>query len=357
MIHVTFTPLKALFEKHLVEYLDRVTGLKITFSPCSLSKLPFFLRGRYDLTAGEFFGQKLLFFSPRSDFDDWTPSVIQNDRRQLEEISHLSPVFVNDRIPSNQRDRFIRLRLPFIVPGTQLYLPDLLMDLREHFVGERSSPGEKLSPSAQHLFLMAAEQRAGRFDNAQALAQKINYSAMTVGRAMDELEVAGLARIARSGKTKALIFGTENEPVQWRTLWERALPLLRSPARRAFPLYECPSYLTAPARLGGISALARYSMLSDPKIETWVVGSEWYRGNAVAFEGAEAPGPDWGNESLEIWSYDPGLSGTSESSWIRGEYATRGGIVDRLSLYLALRGSNDERVEQALEKMIGDITW
>ncbi len=349
--------LRTLFEKYLREYLERVTGLKIIFSPCSLSKMPFYLRGRYDLTEGEIFGQNLLFFSPRTDFGDWTPSVIQNDRQQLEEIFNLVPVFVSERIKSNQRDRFIRMRLPFIVPGTQLYLPDLLMDLREHFVRERASPGEKLSPSAQHLFLMAVEQRIGRFDNALALAQKINYSAMTIGRAMDELEGAGLARIVRSGKTKALIFGTEHEPVQWQTLWERALPLLRSPVRRTFPLYECPSHLTAMARLGGISALARYSMLNDPKIETWVVGSAWYRGNAVAFERAEAPGPDWGNESLEIWSYDPGLSGASDSSWIRDEYAKRGGITDRLSLYLALRGSTDERVEQALEKMIGDITW
>lgn len=103
---------------------------------------------------------------------------------------------------------------------------------------------------------MAAEQRVGRFDNAQALAQKINYSA------------------------------------------------------------------------------------------------EWYRKNAVAFERAEAPGPDWGNESLEIWSYDPGLSGTSESSWIRGEYATRGGIADRLSLYAdPIRGISVEDILEALAQI------
>jgi len=334
-----------------------VTGVKVHFFPCSLSKVPFFLRGRYDLSEGEIFARKCLFFSPRSDFGDWTPSVIRSDRKQLEEIFRLPPVFVNERIQPNQRSRFIQLRLPFIVPGTQLYLPDLMVDLREHFSAQRANPVELLSPSAQHLFLMAMEQRAERFEKAQMLAKRLDYSAMTVGRAMDELEGVGLARVVRNGKAKALLLGTENEAVSWRSLWEHALPHLRSPIRRVLSLDECPANLLVPARLGGITALARYSMLNEPRVETWVISSEWYREHAAEFEGAEAPEADQGTENLEIWTYDPGLSGTQDGSWIRDSYDKRGGMADRLSLYLTLRDSKDERVEQALEQMIGGLPW
>ena len=349
--------MRPILEKNLTAYLDRTTGLKVDLAPSPLAKVPFFLRGRYDLAEGDFHGRQHLFFSPRRDFLDWTPSVIQADRGQLDRIFHLPPIFVAERLQPNQRHRLIRLRIPFIVPGTQMYLPDLMIDLREHFASQRARPIETLSPSAQHLFLMALEQRMDRFGDARTLAEKVKYSAMTVGRAMDELEEVGLARVVRNGKTKSLIFGLENEAVDWRSLWERGLPHLRSPVRRSFPLYECPPDLLAPAQLGGISALAHYSMLSEPKTEVWVVGSEWYRKNGVAFENAEAPGPDWGKETLEIWGYDPGLSGSGNESWIRGSHAGRGGIVDRLSLYLALRDSKDERVEQALEQMINDIPW
>lgn len=238
-----------------------------------------------------------------------------------------------------------------------MYLPELLIDLREHFARERSKPVETLSPSAQHLLLMAFEQRQARFETAQEVAETVNYSPMTVGRAMEELAAIGLARIIRKGRTKSLAFEAQKEAVEWRSLWQRALPHLRSPVRRTFPLYDCPPDLLAAAKLGGLTALAHYSMLNEPKTRVWAISPEWYQNNAVALENAEAPGTDWGHESLEIWSYDPNLSATQENSWIRGSKSAKNEIVDRLSLYLSLRGTEDERIEQALEQMIEEIPW
>lgn len=47
---------------------------------------------------------------------------------------------------------------------------------------------------------------------------------------------------------------------------------------------------------------------------------------------------------IEIWSYSPDL--LSESP-----------VVDPLSLYLSLRNSEDERVQQQLETLIAGIKW
>ena len=352
-----FLAMKGVLDFALGAYLDQTTGLKVELIPCVASSVPFFLRGRYDLAEGSLHGRDHVFFAPKPDFTDWTPSSIQSDREQLAGIFHRVPIFVAQRVQSNQRQRLIQMRIPFIVPGTQMYLPELLIDLREHFAGQRAKPVETLSPSAQAIFLTALEQRLERFENAHAITKLVKYTAMTVGRSMDELEAVGLARVVRLGKIKSLHFGVETEAVSWRRLWDRALPHLRSPVRRSFPLYEYPPALLAQAHIGGLNALAQYSSLNEPNKKVWAIGPEWYRGNAVALEGAEAPGPDWGNETLEIWSYDPGLSFNEASSWIRGRHPERGGLVDRLSLFLALRNATDERVEQALEHMIEEIKW
>lgn len=344
-------------QRSLSAYLDNATGLKVDLMPSSLTKIPFFLRGRYDFAEGQILGRRYAFFSPRRDFEDWTPAKIDSDWNQLTKILQCPPIFVPEKIRSNQRQRLIQRRIPFISPGTQMYLPELLIDLREHFARERSKPVETLSPSAQHLLLMAFEQRLARFETAQDLAETVKYSPMTVGRAMEELATAGLAHVVRKGRTKSLVFEVGSETMSWQSLWQRALPHLRSPVKRTVPLSDCSPELLTSARLGGLTALSHYSMLNEPKTTVWAISPEWYQNHAVALENAETPGEDWGVETLEIWSYDPGLSTPEDNSWIRGSKSVKRRLVDRLSLYLALRGIKDERVEQALEQMLEEISW
>jgi hypothetical protein len=51
-----------------------------------------------------------------------------------------------------------------------------------------------------------------------------------------------------------------------------------------------------------------------------------------------------GTTTVEIWSYAPVLFAD-------------GGWVDRLSLYLALRETQDERVQAALDQMVKEVSW
>jgi hypothetical protein len=47
---------------------------------------------------------------------------------------------------------------------------------------------------------------------------------------------------------------------------------------------------------------------------------------------------------MECWAYDPRL-------------LSDGPTVDRLSLYLSLRGTHDERIEKALTDLLEDLPW
>jgi hypothetical protein len=48
-----------------------------------------------------------------------------------------------------------RAKIPFIVPGNQLYLPDLGLDLREYFRQRSPTAQSALSPSAQAMLITA----------------------------------------------------------------------------------------------------------------------------------------------------------------------------------------------------------
>ena len=342
------------------KYLEHVAGLRPTLAAFPPAKVPIFLRERYSLAEGDVLHHRCLFFSPHRNFPEWTPAAVATDRRLLEALQLGIPVFVSTEMRANQRRSLIEKRVPFINPGYQLYLPDLLIDLREYFAGQRAKPPKTLTPSAQHLLLMAIEQHIERFGSARAIGDRLPYTAMTVGRAMDELADLELAEIGKDGKNKILAFPAGEHGVDWRALWERALPHLQSPVGRSLRLTpgKLSTEILKNARLAGISALGRYSMLNEPPVETWAISADWYGKHAVAIEQAEAS--EWAessDERLEIWSYDPGLSGDAPKTWLRDSLSGRKGIVDRLSLYLSLRNSEDERIEQALEQMMEDIPW
>lgn len=96
---------------------------------------------------------------------------------------------------STPRAHLIGLGVAFAVPGNQLYVAQLAMDLREYFRTPERARGDRLSPVAQavlfHHILTGRDQGL----TPTALAEEMRYSAMSIGRAFDELAARNLARI------------------------------------------------------------------------------------------------------------------------------------------------------------------
>jgi hypothetical protein len=160
---------------------------------------------------------------------------------------------------------------------------------------------------------------------------------MTMSRAFDELENVGVGEHSVKGKERYLHFQQSA-----RDLWEQTLPFMRSPARKKLNiLIEEKAH---PAIRAGLSALAHYSMLAEPRNPVFAFGSDewktWNRRHAIT----ELTAPEPGSWEIELWGYSP------------EQFATEG-FVDRLSLYLSLKDNNDERVEAALEEMMEKIQW
>ena len=217
--------------------------------------------------------------------------------------------------------RLVAAKIPFVIPGKQLYLPPLGIDFRERFTSA-GTPRGYLSPAAQLIVLGVLLGKGWETGSPTDLARQLGYTNMSIGRAFDELQAAGLAAIRSSGRTKRLVFVTNGKE-----LWETALPLLRNPVRA---VVEWPGVAKkAFIRAAGLSALSAYTNLSPPEHEVYAIRSNRLTGTAVSRMNKSSPldGKPDDIVLVERWVYDPTLLAETD-------------LVDRLSLYLSLRGTS-----------------
>ena len=239
-------------------------------------------------------------------------------------------------LSAHNRSRLIALGIPFVVPGNQLYIPDLAMDLREHFRAPKSRSTDGLSPAAQAVlfhYLLRLDEFAM---TPSAIAKRLRYSAMSIGRAFDDLVAVGLAKAERRGKERHLQFEKDR-----RALFEAASTLLRSPVRSM--KYVRGRSIAHHLKLAGESALAELTDLTRPPKDTYAVAASNWKASAEAFGLVEVDEYEE-NCVIDTWSYDPaGLS--------------NGPVVDPLSLYAQFRDHRDERVSISAEKLLENLPW
>ena len=317
-------------------YLQKTLGIEAAISELKNTKgLPFFLHDHYAFYKLELLGVEFAVMAAKS-HAELTPAAIRKHVNNINSKLDLTPIFLCATTNATNRNRLIEYKIPFIIPENQMYLPDLGIDLREHFIKARSKP-IVLAPTTQAVLLYIIRRNINGPVTPKELTAKLGYSKMSMSRSIDEIEAADLARVKTEGKNRVVSF-EENK----QELWEKALPHLKTPVRKSLWLKETVnSYHFYKA---GENALSDYSMLSPPKQPTYAIGSlQWKR---IRNELEISKFSDEASCKLELWSYDPGII-TKRNE--RG--------VDPLSLYLSLQDTDDERVEAALEEMKESIEW
>lgn len=323
--------LKSLAEKAEAYVLD-LLGVRLQLvRRRDMEDLPRFLTDQFEFVQGKLLDTDLLFMA-QSPKRQTTPANVARLWREADKRSPLPVVFLADAVSGFNRKRLLDQRTPFLVPKSQLFLPGLFVDLRDNFRAPREQAEvERISPAAQKVVLAALLGKDVEGVSASVLARRMKYSAMTLSRAMDDLKAAGLAEIEDVGKERQIAFGSHQAQ-----LWRDALPLLRNPVRKRRRLRRLRDH--GPGLAAGESALAHFTMLSEPRTPTVALAaSAWLR-----CEGDFGEPVDRWDESgviVETWSYDP-------------EFLGAHGYVDRFSLYLSLRDSDDERVKLALDELL-----
>jgi hypothetical protein len=219
----------------------------------------------------------------------------------------------------------------------------LALDLREYFRRPKQKKIQLLSPATQvlaiYLIYNSPDSVLADRGTQTEMAKILGYSKMTISRGFKEIESA-LDEANPDDKYGAI----RKYDIPKHEFWQQLQPYWRNPIKRK-------SYLFMHNRVdkvgvkAGLTALANYSMLAEPRPDVYAVGQkEWkilLQNRDVMF--LDRPAPD--AVEMEIWAYQPELLASHGKK----------GTVDPLSLYLSLKEKSDERIEMALEELLGAI--
>ena len=332
--------------KHLIEYINQV------YKPCALlgdwpaaKDLPLYLQGGWAYHLLELDGHTCLLMLDEHNQQD----TAQRLKKTLNKVSNYfsGPVIYGAReLASYNRKRLIDQGIAFVVPGKQLYLPFMALDLRENFAAETKIDVLKLGACAQQLLLMQLHGLWQAGLSAQVLGGQLGVSKMTVSRAYRELNELSLARVTLVGRRSELIFEANNDE-----LWDLAQPYLISPVKKQVYISkdQYHQHRDIFQYSAGEQALAQQGMLASPKQRCAAINAaDWPSlKNLMGLE--EQVDIDDDAVLVQLWRYNPGWL-----SDISNEFTSQCAI-DRISLYLSLQNQKDERIHIALDEMMQEF--
>jgi hypothetical protein len=251
-------------------YARDAFDVDLTLEAVQLSALPYYIADRYRLWRCEMFGRACLLMAVRP---AEVPGSLAELARHREVVHTHWPndviILLFEGLTPGRRKKLLADRFAFMVPGAQLFIPELLLEFRDGRVSKAPmlKAPERFSPTAQLLAVAALLHQDVSGSNATALARRFGVAVMSMGRAFDELQAAGVAEASRVGRERILHMKAEG-----RALWRGLEHRLQSPVRKVRRV-AIPELLRFPGLIAGESALAVYTALATPRTQTLAVSS------------------------------------------------------------------------------------
>ncbi len=335
--------------KEALKYILETLGIQATTTPIAksnLDRLPLYIHETYKLYKTEFFNTEIILAELKNDKE---LSIHQTEKQvqQIKDLLNQKVVVVFENIQAYKRKRLIEKGINFIVPGKQLYLPDLMVDLRESYTHPKAKQkNEKLLPSAQFLLIYHILHRNNNWKleehSFKEIAQKFDYTPMAITNAIDNLKHHEWVEV-QGEKEKFIRFKYDRNEL-WNIAHQKNL--LVNPVLKTVFVDEKPEEVSL--LQSNASALPEYTDLNPSNQQYFAIEkSAFYslkkRNALVTLNEYE------GRFVLEIWKYNP-LN-------LVGELPNDLNAVDPLSLYLSVKDTRDERVEMALKQLLEKYIW
>ncbi|MBN1340037.1 MAG: hypothetical protein JXA03_11980 [Bacteroidales bacterium] len=244
-------------------------------------------------------------------------------------------VYVTNRLKSYNRKRFINKKIAFIVPGKQMYIPYMMIDLQDFGLKGAKRP-EAMTPSIQYMLLYHLLIESLESLPLNIIAEKLNVGPMTITRAaaymQDEINVCRV----EGTREKNLVFHMDGS-----ALWKKVEPYMATPVKKTIFVTD---FLNLPEyRITNVNALANYTNIAGDN-RHYMAMADFQFNELLKNKTIKDYGDQDGETAIETWKYDPvGL--------------TRNQFVDPLSLYLVFRDDPGERIQIAINQMLEDIKW
>ncbi|MBZ0265745.1 MarR family transcriptional regulator [bacterium] len=318
------------------KYMRDALGLELDLALWKDSKrLPHFLTDQYSFHLTTILELPVLVMEAKGDLAR-TPALIRKHLLRVMELSNFEVLFLDGQVTAYNRKRLVEQKIPFVIPGNQIYLPMLAIDFREYY-RKLKNVISQFSPSTQTVILYILHNFDVQSLTPTKLAEKLDYSPMTLTRVFDEIETLEIATAIHQGRERLLQINSSKKE-----FWNNAMPYLCNPVKKRMWIHA-KNFRWLKLR-SGLSALAEYSMLNQPAKEVFALSMKEWRFHRQHEEIVEIPPQDPEATEIEIWSYAP-------------EIFTSNSVVDPFSLFLSLQDESDERVQQAITEMMEKIQW
>lgn len=285
--------------------------------------LPLYVAGNYEIDEAIVSNNRfIVMMSPIGDLP--TLPAMKKHIEKIQKIDDVPVAFYLKNLSDFRRKGMLESNIPFMTEK-QVFLPfigTLLMEEKNNALYK-----EKFMFSTQQLFLMYLYNRQNKLYVAN-VGKKLPYSAMTLSRAVKQLEASDLFLVYKDGVNKVI-----ESKYDRRELFERAKPFLLDPVRKYGYIEK--SRIDENMVLASESALVKNSMLNPSKLITYAIDEQKMDINQMENELVDP------NKQirLELWGYDPKLFSDDN-------------VADGLSVALSLREIVDERIEEAIDECI-----
>ena len=307
-----------------MKYLENTLSIKVTCRDWpEQSSLPYFMTDRYRFQIALLGKVNALFVYPTTEME--SISTIKKHFALLAKAASIPPVLIMEKCTARQRKALIDNNLAFIVKDQQIFLPFMGVLLQETFpVQANAKP--KLLPAAQMLLFYYIYSKERELPM-NLFPEKLQLSAMSISRAVKQLEETGILTTYKIGVNKIItsdLYGQE--------LYNMSEELLRSPVKKQGYLEKAS---IAQSHKAGLTALSEYSMLNPPTVETIALKKLPDKSMQLERSLTDADA----QQCVQIWIYDP-------------QILTSNDCVDVLSLHQSLKSETDERIQSELDGLL-----
>ena len=303
--------------------IDNIFGLSIRYEPWDKkSILPLYIVSNYQFYAAYIENMRCIVIQPIEELP--TLPSLKKQIQKIRVIDDVPVVLYSKTISFYRRKSLLENHIPFMT-DKQVFLPfigTLLVDEKE-----TEKIKDKFVYSTQLLFLAYMYNHEKKV-YVSDLSKSLPFSAMTLSRAVKQLEMTDLFLVYKDGVNKVI-----ESKYSYKELFDRIQHYLLTPVRQVG--YMDQSLVTDYMILAGETALSEMSMLNPSRLRTYAVYEKDFDKTQLIDELID---PDV-QVKVEIWAYDPQLF-------------THTNIADTLSIVLSLKENKDERIEKILEDIL-----
>ncbi len=309
-----------------MDVLKDIFGVQVKYESWNKqSALPMYIAGSYDFAAAILNGCRCIVLSPTEELV--TIPALKKQLKRIQEIENIPVVIKLPAISLYKRKKMIENGIPFVT-GKQAFLPFMGTFLTQE--NEEAIEVKKLMFSAQQLALMYLYNNSKKLYVSDA-TKKLPFTAMTMSRAVKQLEATGLFHTTKDGVNKVI-----ESDYSGLKLYEKLKKYMTSPVRKIG--YLSKAEVTADMVLAGESVLAETTMLNPNRVMTYAVYIKSFAKEKLVNELID---PDE-QVRVELWEYDP-------------KQFSEDNMADRLSVALSFAENEDERVEEAIEELLEGV--